>query len=171
MASLKNLQPYDNGLVYEEALWIYRIRGDDEGKLTNEDLSNLKDDDLSKVDKIAEIFMIKTDLFNFETPLCKAFNEFNYLLKVDRVSLLYDIPEEALKQKDIYEGSWGNATQEVMNFYAWLRRCFDNFHELDYELLIKIEEYWIFSNARTDKGETIGDEPGLVRAEDDDIGY
>ncbi|GKF68940.1 hypothetical protein Tco_0198619, partial [Tanacetum coccineum] len=52
------------------------------------------------------------------------------------------LKEEALKQKAIYERSWGDATQGVMNFCAWLKRCFGNFHELDYELLVKLEEYW-----------------------------
>nr|GEX04330.1 hypothetical protein [Tanacetum cinerariifolium] len=42
----------------------------------------------------------------------------------------------------MYERSWGNATQGVMNFCAWLKRCFENFYELDYELLVKHKEYW-----------------------------
>nr|GEV80529.1 hypothetical protein [Tanacetum cinerariifolium] len=33
-------------------------------------------------------------------------------------------------------------TQRVNKFYAWLKRCFDNFHELEYDLLIKLEVYW-----------------------------
>ncbi|GJY86915.1 hypothetical protein Tco_0500941 [Tanacetum coccineum] len=33
-------------------------------------------------DEIAEIFRINTNIFDYETPLCLAFNEFNYLLKV-----------------------------------------------------------------------------------------
>ncbi|GJR18196.1 hypothetical protein Tco_0966723 [Tanacetum coccineum] len=52
------------------------------------------------------------------------------------------LKEEVLKQNAIYEGSWGNATRGVMNFCAWLKRYFRNFHELDYELLVKIKEYW-----------------------------
>ncbi|GJY44706.1 hypothetical protein Tco_0432919 [Tanacetum coccineum] len=52
------------------------------------------------------------------------------------------LKEEALKQKAIYERSWGDAKQGVMNFCAWLKRCFGNFHELDYELLVKLKEYW-----------------------------
>ncbi|GJY71544.1 hypothetical protein Tco_0475247 [Tanacetum coccineum] len=52
------------------------------------------------------------------------------------------LKDEALKQKTIYKRSWGDATQGVMNFCAWLKRCFGNFHELDYELLVKLEEYW-----------------------------
>ncbi|GJY79882.1 hypothetical protein Tco_0492633 [Tanacetum coccineum] len=46
-----------------------------------------------------------------------------------------NLKEEALKQKAINERSWGDATQRVMNFCSWLKRCFENFYELDYELL------------------------------------
>ncbi|GJT79341.1 hypothetical protein Tco_1053683 [Tanacetum coccineum] len=53
-----------------------------------------------------------------------------------------NLKEEALKQKAIYEKSWGNASQSEMNFCAWLKRSFGNFHELDYELLIKLQDYW-----------------------------
>ncbi|GJW42906.1 hypothetical protein Tco_0071705 [Tanacetum coccineum] len=59
-----------------KALWIYCIRGDDEVKLTDEESSYDEDE-------VAKVFRIDTSLFDFETPLCKAFNEFNYLLKVD----------------------------------------------------------------------------------------
>ncbi|GJR46933.1 hypothetical protein Tco_1315036 [Tanacetum coccineum] len=52
------------------------------------------------------------------------------------------LKDEALKQKAIYERSWGDATQGVKKNCAWLKRCFGNFHELDYELLVKLEEYW-----------------------------
>ncbi|GJS91526.1 hypothetical protein Tco_0774162 [Tanacetum coccineum] len=52
------------------------------------------------------------------------------------------LKEETLKQKAIYERSWGDETRGVMNFCAWLKRFFGNFHELDYELLVKLEEYW-----------------------------
>nr|GFA07122.1 hypothetical protein [Tanacetum cinerariifolium] len=51
------------------------------------------------------------------------------------------LKEEALKQKAIYEKSRGDAAQSVINFSAWLKRSFRNFHELDYELLVKLEEY------------------------------
>ncbi|GJZ73599.1 hypothetical protein Tco_0637745 [Tanacetum coccineum] len=52
------------------------------------------------------------------------------------------LKEEALKQKAIYEKSWGDASQSVTNFCAWLKTCFGNFHELDYELLVKLQDYW-----------------------------
>ncbi|GKE95421.1 hypothetical protein Tco_1580276, partial [Tanacetum coccineum] len=59
-----------------KALLIYWIRGDDKVELTDEESS---DDE----DEIAEVFRINTNIFDYETPICSAFNEFNYLLKVD----------------------------------------------------------------------------------------
>ncbi|GKA78708.1 hypothetical protein Tco_0785245 [Tanacetum coccineum] len=50
-----------------KALWIYWIRGDDEVELTDEESSYDEDD-------IAEVFRIKTNIFDYETPLCSAFN-------------------------------------------------------------------------------------------------
>ncbi|GJV04181.1 hypothetical protein Tco_1337750 [Tanacetum coccineum] len=52
------------------------IGGDDEVELTDEESS----DDM---DEVAKVFRIDTNLFDFETPICKAFNEFNYLLQID----------------------------------------------------------------------------------------
>ncbi|GJU17203.1 hypothetical protein Tco_1145169 [Tanacetum coccineum] len=59
-----------------------------------------------------------------------------------------NLKEDALKQKVIYEKSWGNTSQSEMNFCAWLKRSFGNFHELDYELLIKLQDYWWKVNNR-----------------------
>ncbi|GKC58231.1 hypothetical protein Tco_1085829, partial [Tanacetum coccineum] len=59
-----------------KALYIYWIRGDDEVELSDEESSD-------EIDEVAEVFRIDTNLFNFETPMCKAFNEFNYLLQID----------------------------------------------------------------------------------------
>ncbi|GJW88618.1 hypothetical protein Tco_0163958 [Tanacetum coccineum] len=49
------------------------IRGDDEVELTDKESS----DDMNEV---AKVFKINTNLSDFETPMCKAFKEFNYLL-------------------------------------------------------------------------------------------
>ncbi|GJT45083.1 hypothetical protein Tco_0953798 [Tanacetum coccineum] len=236
---------------------IHWTRGDDEVELIDEEFSDPDNENLIDKGEVAEIFRIETDIFDFETPICKAFNEFNYLLKIDTYLLtsadkskitrkqskigkhghenqqstkpkpesqasvkvsqekskssqngqqkyiklaindirhicepfrfkngkakwptynsndegfcnggelprmvrvgymtyfqdyewyndLVDgkLKEEALKQKSKYERSWGNATQGVINFCASLNGCFRNFHELDYELLVKLEEYW-----------------------------
>ncbi|GJV31094.1 hypothetical protein Tco_1391494 [Tanacetum coccineum] len=54
--------------------------GDDDEVLTDEELSDLEKENLDEENKIAEIFKIETNIFHIETPLCMAFEEFNYLL-------------------------------------------------------------------------------------------
>ncbi|GJY27363.1 hypothetical protein Tco_0402089 [Tanacetum coccineum] len=189
-------------------------------------------------DDIAEIFKIEGNLFDFETPLCKAFNEFNYLLKINTDLLTFDIQgiktyeeyelnnimmgdlekpwsdngvayqlcdhickpyhfkngktkwptcsldidgfcnsgelpgmvrvgcmtyfqdhkwydestdgkmeEEALMHKAKFEESWGDATPRVVKFCAWLKSSFENFHKLDHDVLVKLEECWWKVNA------------------------
>ncbi|GKC40494.1 hypothetical protein Tco_1052878 [Tanacetum coccineum] len=75
----------------------FTIRGDDEVELTDEESS---DDE----DEIAEVFRIDTNIFNYETPLCSAFNEFNYLLKVDPDLLTKDIM--GFKTYEDYKDDW-----------------------------------------------------------------
>ncbi|GJQ95799.1 VIER F-box protein 2 [Tanacetum coccineum] len=79
------------------ALWIYWIRGDDEVELTDEESS----DDM---DEVVEVFRIDTSLFDFETPMCKAFKEFNYLLQIDPDLLTKDI--EGFKTYEDYNDDW-----------------------------------------------------------------
>ncbi|GJS83536.1 hypothetical protein Tco_0750077 [Tanacetum coccineum] len=64
----------------------------------NEEMEADEDDD---PDDIVEIFKIEDNLFDFETPLCKAFNEFNYLLKIDTDLFTFDIQE--IKTYEEYE--------------------------------------------------------------------
>ncbi|GKC09600.1 hypothetical protein Tco_1001210 [Tanacetum coccineum] len=47
---------------------------------------------------------IETDVFDYETPLCLAFNEFNYLLKVDPDLLTKDIM--GFKTYEDYKDDW-----------------------------------------------------------------
>ncbi|GKC95356.1 hypothetical protein Tco_1160798, partial [Tanacetum coccineum] len=51
--------------------------------MTNNELSNLKDENLTDENEIAQIFRIDTNLFDFDTPLCQAFKTFNYLSQID----------------------------------------------------------------------------------------
>ncbi|GJS12815.1 hypothetical protein Tco_0407287 [Tanacetum coccineum] len=80
-----------------KALWIYWIRGYDEVELTDEESSD-------DIDEVAEVFRINTNLFNFETPMRKAFNEFNYLLQIDPDLLTKDI--EGFKTYEDYKNDW-----------------------------------------------------------------
>ncbi|GKB03988.1 hypothetical protein Tco_0832131 [Tanacetum coccineum] len=80
-----------------KALWIYWIRGNDEVKLIDEESF---DDE----DEIAKVFRIDTNIFDYETPICSAFNEFNYLLKVDPDLLIKDIT--GFKTYNDYKNDW-----------------------------------------------------------------
>ncbi|GJW47257.1 hypothetical protein Tco_0078903 [Tanacetum coccineum] len=48
---------------------------DNEVELTDEESSYDEDE-------IAKVFRINTNIFDYETPICSAFNEFSYLLKI-----------------------------------------------------------------------------------------
>ncbi|GJV35516.1 hypothetical protein Tco_1407993 [Tanacetum coccineum] len=50
-----------------------------------------EDDNPNETDNVPEIFKIEGNLFDFETPLCVAFYQFNYLLKIDTNMFTYDI--------------------------------------------------------------------------------
>ncbi|GJQ95781.1 hypothetical protein Tco_0006920 [Tanacetum coccineum] len=50
-----------------------------------------EDDNPNEMDNVLKIFKIKGNLFDFETPLCEAFYEFNYLLKINTDLFTYDI--------------------------------------------------------------------------------
>ncbi|GKB22715.1 hypothetical protein Tco_0862116 [Tanacetum coccineum] len=81
----------------KKALWIYWIRGDDEVELTDEESSDNEDE-------VAEVFRIDTNIFDFETPMCKTFKEFNYLLQIDPDLLTKDI--EGFKTYEEYKDDW-----------------------------------------------------------------
>nr|GEU48377.1 hypothetical protein [Tanacetum cinerariifolium] len=67
-----------------KALWIYWIRGDDEVELTDDEISDNEDG-------VSKVFRIDTNIFDFETPMCKTFKEFNYLLQINPDLLTKDI--------------------------------------------------------------------------------
>ncbi|GJV13710.1 hypothetical protein Tco_1355251 [Tanacetum coccineum] len=81
----------------KKALWIYWIRGDDEVELTDEESSDNEDE-------VTEVFRIDTNIFDFETPMCKAFKEFNYLLQIDPDLFTKDI--EGFKTYEEYKDDW-----------------------------------------------------------------
>nr|GEV21032.1 hypothetical protein [Tanacetum cinerariifolium] len=57
----------------------------------NEEMEVDEDDD---PDDVVEIFKIEGNLFDFKTPLCKAFNEFNYLLKINTNLFTFDLNQD-----------------------------------------------------------------------------
>ncbi|GJZ38736.1 hypothetical protein Tco_0585299 [Tanacetum coccineum] len=85
------------------ALWDYWKMGGDEIEVSDDESSDLEEY-WSDKEETAEIFKIETDVFDYETPLCLAFNEFNYLLKVDPDLLTKDIM--GFKTYEDYKDDW-----------------------------------------------------------------
>ncbi|GJT92848.1 hypothetical protein Tco_1081693 [Tanacetum coccineum] len=145
-------------------------------------LTDIEEEEVpNETNNAPEIFMIEGNLFDFETPLCEAFNEFNCLLKIDIDLFTYDIQDlntyneyeqglnndeakgmvrvgsmtyfqehewydeladgklkdETIALKSKIEGSWGDVTPGVLKFCKWLKSCFENFHEIEYEVLYR----------------------------------
>ncbi|GJT12385.1 hypothetical protein Tco_0859427 [Tanacetum coccineum] len=77
--------------------------GGDEIEVSDDESSDLEEY-WSDKEETAKNFKIETDVFNYETPLCLAFNEFNYLLKVDPNLLTKDIM--GFKTYGDYKDDW-----------------------------------------------------------------
>ncbi|GJY94679.1 hypothetical protein Tco_0511040 [Tanacetum coccineum] len=84
------------------ALWDYWKMGGDEIEVSDE--SSDLEECWSDKEETIEIFKIETNFFDYETPLCLAFNEFNYLLKVDPDLLTKDIM--GFKTYKDYKDDW-----------------------------------------------------------------
>ncbi|GKF70060.1 hypothetical protein Tco_0203117 [Tanacetum coccineum] len=81
--------------------------GGDEIEVSDDESFDLEEYWSDKEEETAKIFKIEIEVFDYETPLCLAFNEFNYFLKVDPDLLTKDImgfkPFEDYKDDWIYE--------------------------------------------------------------------
>ncbi|GKE41546.1 hypothetical protein Tco_1468830 [Tanacetum coccineum] len=86
------------------ALWDYWKLGSDEIEPTNDETSDLEETDHNDEQEIGEIFRIISNLFDYETPLCEKFKEFNYLLKIDPDLLTKDI--EGFKTYEEFKDDW-----------------------------------------------------------------
>ncbi|GJR54293.1 hypothetical protein Tco_1404814 [Tanacetum coccineum] len=90
--------------------------GNDEIEPTDENFLNLEKEYWSDEDETAEIFKIEDNLLDYETPLCKAFNEFNYSSKLTRICLFLKSKKSRLTRS--------------MSWIIILRRNFRN-HDID----------------------------------------
>ncbi|GKE80263.1 hypothetical protein Tco_1550263, partial [Tanacetum coccineum] len=86
------------------------MRGDDEVELIDEESFDSDDED-----EVAEVFRIDTNIFNFETPICKAFKEFNYLLQIDP-----DLPTKDIEGFKTYEDFKDNWIYEWNKDVSWV---------------------------------------------------
>ncbi|GJU91919.1 hypothetical protein Tco_1304342 [Tanacetum coccineum] len=127
-------------------------------QLFDEEMEADEDDD---PDDIAEIIKIEGNLFDFETPLCKTFNEFNYLLKINTDMFTFDI--QGIKTYEEYELT-NNMTGDLEKPWS------DN--GVAYQLCDHICEPYRFKNGKTkwptcssdiDGFCNSGELPGMVR--------
>nr|GEV50622.1 retrotransposon Gag domain, retroviral aspartyl protease [Tanacetum cinerariifolium] len=86
------------------ALWDCWKLGSDEIEPTNDETFDLEETDHDDEQEIGEIFRIETNLFDYETPMCEKFKEFNYLLKIDTDVLTKDI--DGFKTYDKCKDGW-----------------------------------------------------------------
>ncbi|GJY84591.1 hypothetical protein Tco_0497967 [Tanacetum coccineum] len=88
--------------------WFDGIKGSitrsDEIEPTNEETSDLEENNHDDEQEIGEVFRIETNLFDYETPLGKKFKEFNYLFKIDPDLLTKYI--KGFKTYDEYKDDW-----------------------------------------------------------------
>nr|GEX11204.1 hypothetical protein [Tanacetum cinerariifolium] len=104
-ANHKMMDPFTKKVIQE----FWKKVNNNEG-VTNKGFSNLEEANNNDEHEIAEIFRIETNLFDYETPLCTEFKEFNYLLKVDMELFTHDI-ERTKTYKD-YESKLNNEVCE-----------------------------------------------------------
>ncbi|GKC95260.1 hypothetical protein Tco_1160702 [Tanacetum coccineum] len=91
------------GIFTKGALWDYWKMGGGEIQISDNESSD-HEEYWSDKEETTEIFNIETNVFEYETPLCLVFNEFNYLLKVDPDLLTKDIM--GFKTYEYYKDDW-----------------------------------------------------------------
>ncbi|GKA76816.1 hypothetical protein Tco_0783277 [Tanacetum coccineum] len=84
--SIKNVMLLKSSALQSSFRYLKFTYGDDEVELIDEESSYYDDGD-----EVAKIFRIEVNVFDFKTPLCRAFKEFNYLLQIDPDVLTKDI--------------------------------------------------------------------------------
>ncbi|GJT16889.1 VIER F-box protein 2 [Tanacetum coccineum] len=87
----------------KKEIWI-GTQGDDEVKLSDKESSDPNDENPIDENDVAKIFRIETNVFDFKTPTCKAFKEFNYLLQINPDVLTKDI--DGFKTYEDYKDDW-----------------------------------------------------------------
>ncbi|GJX59545.1 hypothetical protein Tco_0290935 [Tanacetum coccineum] len=129
----------------------------------NEEEETKEDDNPNEMKNVLKIFKIEGNLFEFETPLCEAFHEFNCLLKIDTDLFTYDI--QNIKTYDEYKRELNNDKAKGTE-KRWLE------NGVPYQLCDHICEPYRFKNGGT-KWPTYtsdidgfcngGELPGIVR--------
>ncbi|GJT42180.1 hypothetical protein Tco_0942045 [Tanacetum coccineum] len=143
----KTYEDYKNAWIYE---WTKEVPWVEEKPWLDYGTSEEPNDD---IDHVCKPFQFKSG--HIEWPTCNS-NEDGYcnggnllgMIQVGNMTYFQnykwyealedsDLKDDALK-KAILDGSWGHENREGNNFCSWLKECFGNYHELDYELMRKL---------------------------------
>ncbi|GJZ25566.1 hypothetical protein Tco_0569819 [Tanacetum coccineum] len=88
-SNFKNYMMMDH--ITMNALWKFWKKNNDQKGTTSGRIDD-RIEDSENENEVTEIFRIETEVFDYESPMCKAFDEFNYLLKINPDVLTNDIP-------------------------------------------------------------------------------
>ncbi|GJV23976.1 hypothetical protein Tco_1376671 [Tanacetum coccineum] len=140
----------------KKVLWDFWIKSDDQEGVVDEGFSDAEEANNDDEQETVEIFRIETNLFDYETSLTKTYkdyeNELNDELEEpwseDGVPYeMYDHICEPFRFKN-GKAKWPTCNSNEDEFFnggelpGMLKRSFGNFHELDYKLLVKLQDYW-----------------------------
>ncbi|GJW71175.1 hypothetical protein Tco_0128092 [Tanacetum coccineum] len=109
---------FDNYMMMDHvtmnALWkLWNKNNDQDGRIfrrIDEEVNNNREPWNDQIEvsenesEVAKIFRIETDVFDYESPMCKVFDEFNYFLKIDPDVPNKDIPR--FKTYEQYKDDW-----------------------------------------------------------------
>nr|GEV86283.1 putative reverse transcriptase domain-containing protein [Tanacetum cinerariifolium] len=94
----------------DEPMEIMDHESDDQERVVDEGFSDVEEANNDDDQEITEIFKIETNLFDYETPLCTEFKEFNFLIKVDPELFSHDI--ERTTTYEYYENELNDELKE-----------------------------------------------------------
>nr|GEW46571.1 hypothetical protein [Tanacetum cinerariifolium] len=100
-------------LFTKKVLWDFWIKNNGQEGVANKEFSHAEKANNDYEQEMAEIFKIVTKLFDFKTPLCTEFKEFNFLLKVDLKLFTHNI--EIIKTYEDYENKLNNELEEPLS--------------------------------------------------------
>ncbi|GJT12028.1 hypothetical protein Tco_0859070 [Tanacetum coccineum] len=94
----------------KKVLWDFWIKSNDHEEVADEGFFDDEEGNNDDEQETTEIFRIETNLFDYKTPLCTKFKEFNFLLKVDPELFTRDI-ERTMTYED-YKNELNNEREE-----------------------------------------------------------
>ncbi|GJR35205.1 hypothetical protein Tco_1210889 [Tanacetum coccineum] len=135
----------------KKVLWDFWNKNNDHEGVADEEFSDVKEANNDDEQETAEIFRIETNLFDYETPT-KTYEDYENELNDELEETWYTKFVIIFANLSVSKMGKLNGplaiqmkTDFVMeeSYQEWFElKSFGNFHELDYELLVKLQDYW-----------------------------